>query len=133
MLDQTKLKVATYLTIAQCLALLLYPLPEMTAGHLYYEHWPQHAKFHVLWAAGMLIFICLTTMWQAWFHLQKGHAFAWWFILGFVAFTQGSVIVAKYLYVGGPSWPLALLGVISPALALAISASVIFKKTEIHT
>ena len=56
------------------------------------------------------------------FRLQYGDPSAWWFILLFIVFVQGSVVIAKSLYAGGPDWPMVYLGLATPAIGLAIAA-----------
>ena len=114
--------------IAQCLVLLGYPIPEMLSDHLMTNTWPDHAKFHTLWAVGPLSFVCLVTIWQAWFRLQYGDLSTWWFILLFLVFIQGSVVIAKSLYAGGPDWPMVYMGLAFPAIGLATAAGPIFFK-----
>jgi len=90
--------------------------------------WPDHAKFHTLWAVGLLSFVCLVTIWQASFRLQNGDPSAWWFILLFLVFIQGSVVIAKSLYAGGPDWPVFYIGLAPPAIGLATASGPIFFK-----
>ena len=126
MKSDCRLQIATYLVVVQCLVLLGYPIPEMLTSHLMTDSWPDHAKFHTLWAVGLLGFTCLVTIWQAWFRLQYGDPSAWWFILLFIVFVQGSVVIAKSLYAGGPDWPMVYLGLATPSIGLAIAAGPVF-------
>jgi len=130
MQNSVKLNMAAYLMVAQCIILFIIPIPEMLSGHLVLETWPDHAKFHILWAAGLLVFVALVTAWQAWFRLRKGDVFAWWLMLCFLLFVQAPVLLAKSLYVGGPDWWLVLLGIGVPLVAVLLSGTTCLSKSK---
>ena len=126
MQSDCRIQIATYLV------LLGYPIAEMLS-HLMTDSWPDYAKFHTLWAVGLLGFVCLVTIWQAWFRLQCGDPSARWFILLFLVFVQASVVVAKSFYARGPDWPMVYLALAVPAIGLAMATRSTFFLKRIPT
>ena len=124
-----KLLIAKILLTLQCVVLLVWPLPEILTGHIFLEDWPPHARFHAIWAAGMLVALCAMTLTFTWRYLKQGETAAWFAIASFVFFAQGSVLVAR-LYYPGPDWIFVFLGIAAPTLALVLSAPTAFSKAD---
>jgi hypothetical protein len=97
--------------------------------------WPEHARFHVTWAALSQMGYCLMTATVALIPFRRRERWSWWVLSGFIVFGQLAIIPSAFWHGSGPQAhfliPIALLLVFGVA-ALFVSRKVGFPTMNLN-
>jgi hypothetical protein len=128
-----KLNIASWIFVVMASLLAMQGVVDGLPMHGFDQSWPDHARFHIVWATASKVGFCLTIGLIALIPLRKGERWSWWALLAFTVFGNLSLIPAAIWQGSGPragfEIPIAI-GVIALLLGLILSFRVGFPTRE---
>lgn len=97
------------------------PFADLLRKHAGDLTWPDHARFHVAWAAGLLFALALVTILLARYPLRAGEKWSWYALAIITVFGIGSLVPASiWLRSGPPAHLYVLTGLSLVAMVAAL-------------
>ena len=90
-----RLAVGTWLCIPMSLYAMVAPFAFLLPSHAFEKTWPDHARFHLMWAAGKLFALGTGQLLLALFGLRSGQRWVWCAMLSNIVFGGLSMLVAS--------------------------------------
>jgi hypothetical protein len=131
--NDRNLNIASWIFAGTAFVLAVQGVVDGLPMHGFDQSWPDHARFHVTWAAASKVGFCITVGLIALIPFRRAERWSWWALLVFTVFGYVSLIPSAILQGSGPragfEVPIAI-GCITLLVALALSFRIGFPSKQ---